>query len=89
MLSSLPGGATAFLASAAQALPFGIATTDTHGEITFANAAYAGLAGSTPDEFLGQSAGDFPWEALAHAAPSSEPWVQTTCPCKAGHTYAK
>ena len=73
MPSSLPAEATAFLASA-QVLPFGIATTDPHGNITFANAAYARLAGCTPDELLGQMAGEFDWEALAQATPSPEPF---------------
>jgi PAS domain S-box-containing protein len=87
MLSSLPGGATAFLASA-QVLPFGIATTDPHGNVTFANAAYAQLAGCTPDELLGQSAGEFNWDALSHAAPSSHPWtVETACRRKNGESY--
>jgi two-component system, cell cycle sensor histidine kinase and response regulator CckA len=88
MLSSLPGGATAFLASA-QALPFGIATTDPYGKVTFANAAYAELAGCTPDELLGQSAGDFPWDELAVAMLSSEPWRgQAVCKRKTGETYS-
>lgn len=88
MLSSLPGEATAFLASA-QLLPFGVATTDDHGRVTFANTAYAQMAGCTPDELLGQSAGDFPWDALAHAAPSSEPWRgQANCKRKTGEAYS-
>src|ERR1035438_9250888 len=89
MLSSLPGEATAFLASAAQVLPFGIATTDPQGNVTFANAAYAQLAGCTPGELLDQSAGDFPWNALSLEAPSSEPWGgQATYRRKTGEVYS-
>jgi len=74
MLSGLPGGATAVLAAAAEALPFGVAIADPHGILTWVNAAYARLSSGTPDELLGQSAGEFPWDALSHAALSSEPW---------------
>lgn len=73
MPSSVPGGATAVVA-AAEALPFGVAITDPHGIVTWANPAYARLTGCTPDELLGQSAGTFPFDELSHAAPSSEPW---------------
>jgi len=84
MPSSLPAEATAFLASA-QLLPFGVATTDPHGKVTFANTAYAQLADCTPDELLGQSAGQFDWKALSHATPSSEPWRgQALCRRKTG-----
>ena len=69
----MQSGATAVLAAAAEALPFGVAITDVHGIVTWANAAYAELTGCNPDELIGQSAGDFPWDALAQAAPSSEP----------------
>ena len=87
MPSVLPDCASAVLA-AADALPFGIATTDPHGNVTFANAAYAQLAGWTPDELLGQSAGEFDWEELSHAAPSAEPHRgQHVCRRKAGETY--
>jgi PAS domain S-box-containing protein len=88
MSSSLPGGATAVLA-AAEALPYGLAITDPNGEITFANAAYAQLAGCTPDELPGQSAGEFPWDALAHTVPSPQPWPgETVYRSKRGEAYS-
>src|ERR1039457_479754 len=88
MLSSVSGGASAVLA-AAEALPYGVAITDPHGNVTFANAAYAQLAGCTPDELLGQSAGEFDWKALSHAGLSSEPWRgHSVCVRKTGGAYS-
>jgi PAS domain S-box-containing protein len=88
MLSSLPGEATAVLA-ATQALPFGVAITDTQGNVTFANAVYAQLTGCTPDQLVGHSAGEFDWKALEQAAPSSEPWRgQAVCLRKTGEAYS-
>src|ERR1019366_9889870 len=69
----MPNGATAVLA-AVESLPFGVAVTDIHGIVTWANPTFAQLTGCTPDQLLGQSAGEFDWEALSHAAPSSDPW---------------
>src|ERR1035438_8807483 len=87
MLSGLPGGATAVLV-AAETLPYGLAITDPHGIVTWANAAYARLTACTTDELLGQSAGDFPFDELLHAAPSSEPWRdETVCRRKTGDFY--
>ena len=80
-------GATAVLA-AAEALPYGVAITDPHGILTWVNAAYAQLAGCTTDELLGQSAGEFDWDALAKAPPSSEPWRgQSLCRRQTGEAY--
>jgi len=88
MLPNLPGQATAVVA-AAQALPFGVAITDPHGTITWANAAYAQLSGCSPDQLLGQSAGTFAWDELLHATPSAEPWRnQVICKRKTGETYS-
>src|SRR5208283_79742 len=88
MLSSVPGGASAVLA-AAEALPYGVAITDPHGIVIWANTAYARLTGSQSEELVGQSAGDFPWDGLAHAAPSSEPWRgQSVCMRKTGESYS-
>src|ERR1035441_669467 len=88
MLSVLPSAETALVA-AAQSLPFGVAITDPHGTVTWANAAYAQLTGCTPDELLGQSAGEFDWDALSHAAPSSEHWRgQAVCRRKTGEAYS-
>lgn len=88
MLSRLPGGAAVVLA-AAEALPFGIATTDPHGNVTFANAAFAALAGCAPDELLGQSVGEFDWEALSHGGPPSERWRgQALLRRKTGEAYS-
>src|ERR1022692_152766 len=88
MLSSVSGGASAVLA-AAEALPYGVAITDPQGNVTFANDAYAQLAGCTPDELLGQPAGESDWDALAHAVPSSEPWRrQAVCRRKTGEAYS-
>ena len=87
MPSRLPSGATAVL-TAVQALPFGVAIADSHGIVTWANAAYAQLTGYPSDELPGQSAGEFPWDALAHRTPSSEPWrVENVCRRKAGEVY--
>src|ERR1022692_849076 len=69
----MPTSTTAVVA-AVDALPFGVATTDAHGSITWANAAYSQVTGCTPGDLIGQSAGEFDWEALSHAQPSSEPW---------------
>jgi hypothetical protein len=66
------------VAAAVEALPFGVAITDSHGSITSANAAFAQGTGYSPDELIGQSAGDFPWDDLANAPPSSEPWLRKT-----------
>src|ERR1039457_1393228 len=88
MLSVLPSAETALVA-AAQSLPFGVAITDPHGTVTWANAAYAQLTGCTPDELLGQSAGPFDWDALAQAAPASEPWRgQAICRRNTGEAFA-
>ncbi len=73
MQTTVPGGSALVLA-AAEALPFGVAITDPRGIITWANASYARLSDCALDELPGQSAGDFAWDTLAHAAPSSEPW---------------
>ena len=88
MLPNIQRHATAVVA-AAEALPFGVAATDPHGRITWANAAYAQLSDCTPDELLGQSAGTFDWDALAHAVPSSEPWRgYAVCKRKTGEAYS-
>jgi PAS domain S-box-containing protein len=88
MLSSWPGGETAVLA-AAEALPFGVAITDPHGTITWANAAYAQAMACTREELPGQSAGPFDWNALAQSAPSSEPWRgEAVCRRKTGEGYS-
>ena len=80
----MPTGTTAVTA-AVEALPFGVATTDADGSITWANAVYALLAGCTPGDLVEQSAGEFDWDALAHAAPSSEPYRgRTVCQQKSG-----
>ena len=85
-LSAWDGG-TGLLA-AVESLPFGVATADVQGILTWANAAYAQLTDCTPDELIGRSAGEFPWAVLAHAAPSSEPWRgQATCQRKTGASY--
>ena len=65
---------TTAVTAAVESLPFGVAITDPHGTITWANAAYALLSGCTPGDLVGQSAGEFDWDVLAHAAPSSEPY---------------
>lgn len=72
MLTRVTSSETAGLA--AEALPFGVAIADPHGIITWANPAYAQMTGCTADKLLGQSAGEFDWDTLAHTAPSSEPW---------------
>jgi PAS domain S-box-containing protein len=87
MLPNEPGGATAVVA-AAEGLPFGVAITDPHGNITWANAAYAQLSNCTPDELLGQSAGEFPWDALSVATPLAEPWLgEAVCRRASGEAY--
>src|ERR1017187_4347123 len=86
--SCMSNGTTAVVA-AVDSLPFGVATADNDGNITWANAAYALLAGCTPGDLVGQSAGEFDWDALAHAPPSSEPWRgQATCRRKTGEAYS-
>ena len=83
----MPNCPTAVLA-AVESLPFGVAVTDIHGIVTWANPTFAQLTGCTPDQLLGQSAGEFDWEALSHAAPSSEPWRgETICRRKTGEPY--
>ena len=82
----LPGREIAALA--AEALPFGVAVTDPHGFITWANPAYARLMGCVPDELPGQSAGEFPFDELLHRAPTPEPWRgETLCRRKTGDSY--
>jgi PAS domain S-box-containing protein len=88
MLPNPPGHPTAVVA-AVEALPFGAAITDSHGTITWANAAYAQLSGCSPDQLLGQSAGTFAWDELLHATPSAEPWRgQAVCKRRTGETYS-
>src|ERR1035441_6236849 len=85
----VPPNSVPAVTAAVEALPFGVATTDAHGSITWANAAYSQLTGCTTDELLGQSAGEFPWDELANAPPSSEPWRnQAVCKRKTGETYS-
>src|ERR1019366_6989412 len=80
----MPNCATAVLA-AVESLPFGVAVTDIHGIVTWANPTFAQLTGCTQDELLGQSAGAFDWDALAQPTPSSEPWRgQAVCMRKTG-----
>ena len=69
-------GAAISVAAAAQALPFGVATTDIHGIITWANPAYSQLRGAGCEELIGQSAGDFAWKALANSAASTAPRLE-------------
>src|ERR1035441_6451026 len=80
----MPNCATAVLA-AVESLPFGVAVTDPCGNITWANPLYAQQAGLISDELVGQQGGQFDWDALAHAAPSSEPYrSRTLCQQKSG-----
>src|ERR1039457_5396425 len=51
--SCMSNGTTAVVA-AVESLPFGVATTDVDGNITWANAAYALLSGCTPVDLVGQ-----------------------------------
>ncbi len=79
---------SALVLAAAETLPFGVAITDPHGIVTWANSAYAQLTGCTSDELPGQSAGEFPWDALSHAAPSCQPWPsEAVCRRKTGESY--
>jgi two-component system, cell cycle sensor histidine kinase and response regulator CckA len=73
IMSPATGAATVFLA-AMERLSLGVATTDSLGNVTWANAAFAQLTECTPETLLGQSAGPFPWNELVHAAPTSKSW---------------
>jgi two-component system cell cycle sensor histidine kinase/response regulator CckA len=75
MPASVTNAATP-LPGAVECLPFGVAITDAHGIVTWANAAFARLTGCASDELTGQSAGEFPFAELAHAAPSLQPWTK-------------
>ena len=77
MPSSVRSSTDAVLA-AAEALPFGVAITDVTGVITWTNAAFARLAGRTPDDLNGQSVGEFAFDELAHADPLAAPRVVET-----------
>src|ERR1017187_3359959 len=82
--SCMSNGTTAVIA-AVESLPFGVATADADGNITWANAAYALLSDCTPGDLVGQSAGEFDWDALVHAPPSSKPHrARTVCQRKSG-----
>ena len=78
MLSSLPGGAAVLLA-AAEALPFGVATADLEGIVTFANTAYARLSDCSPGELIGHPPAEFPWLTLATASPPSPWFSESVC----------
>ena len=73
VLTTLPGGATDIVA-AAETLPFGMATTDPNGTVTWANLAYATWRGCAREEVIGRSAGEFPFAQMRQAAPGSQPW---------------
>ena len=68
------------LSVAVECLPFGVAVTDAHGIVIWANAAF--------DELPGQSAGEFPFDELSHGAPSPRPWTrEAVCRRKTGEVY--
>ena len=84
----IPDAATVLLA-AAEALPFGLATTDPHGIVTWANAAFAQLTEWTAEQLIGRSAGDYAWESIASGGLSSEPCRgHAVFMGKTGETYA-
>jgi two-component system cell cycle sensor histidine kinase/response regulator CckA len=62
--------------------------TDARGNVTWTNAEYLELTGYTANELLGQPAGDFAFDELSHASPSSQPWLSdTVCQRKTGEAY--
>ena len=80
-------GPTAVVA-AAKALPFGVAVTDPHGIVQWANAAYAQLTACFLDELPGQCAEEFVRDALPRAAASSQPWSdEVVCRRNNGEAY--
>lgn len=80
----MPSRETAVFA-AAQKLPFAVALADPHGIVTWANAAFAQLTLSTPEELIGQPVAELPLDEILRAPGSSESWLGTAvCRRKTG-----
>jgi PAS domain S-box-containing protein len=80
---------SAVVSAAIELLPFGLAITDAHGIITWANPAFARLTGCSADELPGRSAEEFGFGKLSSAAASPRPLiVRAECRRKTGEAYA-